>query len=464
MTAVPIRTDDAAKDAATGDFGGIIRHRPAAVVEVTDPDQIPAAVRLAAERGWRIAVQGQRHSTHGQAQAPDGLALSTTGLDHVRVDAGSREVDVGAGTRWDTLTRHTLRHGLIPPVLTDFLGLSVGGTLSMGGIGGSSFRAGSQTDNVNELTVVTGTGQTLACSGEHNRDLFDATRAGLGRFGVIASARLPLVPAPNAIYTCKALYTDISHMIDDQRRLTARNGVGFVQGFAVPNSGPLLRRRFGTETTHRVPSSKAQPWLYQIKIAIPWNDRGSDRAVRDSLDGLAVTPDRWTVETRRTFEFADRMAAEIRVMRGLGLWQAPHPYLSVFLPADRAPHLINTFLGIRTPTEQHHGPITIQVLADRALRTPNLRLPFGEHHVLLSLLPNTHPPTSARTQSLLTGNRLIYDATRRAGGTLYPFGSLPMTDADERRHLGPLLPQHRAAKERYDPYRVFGGPDFGPRR
>ncbi len=42
-----------------------------------------------------------------------------------------------------------------PPVFTDYIELSIGGTLSLGGIGGTSYRYGVQVDNVLSLEVVT---------------------------------------------------------------------------------------------------------------------------------------------------------------------------------------------------------------------------------------------------------------------------------------------------------------------
>ncbi|HZM79424.1 MAG TPA: hypothetical protein VFC19_27150 [Candidatus Limnocylindrales bacterium] len=60
--------EHAAREHATGDFGGITFHRPAAVVNASGVDQVVAAVRLVTERDWKIGVQGQRHSTYGQAQ------------------------------------------------------------------------------------------------------------------------------------------------------------------------------------------------------------------------------------------------------------------------------------------------------------------------------------------------------------------------------------------------------------
>jgi cytokinin dehydrogenase len=93
----------------------------------------------------------------------------------------------------------TLTHGYTPPVLTDYLRLTVGGTLSVGGVSGTSWRYGAQVDNVEELTVVTGAGKTVKCSESENRSLFEAVLAGQGQCGVMVGARLRLVPAPELV-------------------------------------------------------------------------------------------------------------------------------------------------------------------------------------------------------------------------------------------------------------------------
>ena len=120
------------------------------------------------------------------------IDMSTLATVH-EINAGDALVD--AGLRWSDLLRQTLPLRLAPPTLNDYIDLSIGGTLSVGGVGAQSFRRGPQVDNVLELTVVTGRGELVTCSPTQNRQLFDAVRAGLGQFGVIVQARLRLVPA-----------------------------------------------------------------------------------------------------------------------------------------------------------------------------------------------------------------------------------------------------------------------------
>ena len=59
--------------------------------------------------------------------------------------------------------RQTTERRLIPPVLTNNLNVTVGGALSMAGLGVASRRYGTQADNVEELEVVTGKDHRVCC-------------------------------------------------------------------------------------------------------------------------------------------------------------------------------------------------------------------------------------------------------------------------------------------------------------
>ena len=64
--------------------------------------------------------------------------------------------DVGGEQLWIDVLRTTMEYGLAPVSWTDYLYLSVGGTLSNGGISGQSFLHGPQISNVLEMDVITG--------------------------------------------------------------------------------------------------------------------------------------------------------------------------------------------------------------------------------------------------------------------------------------------------------------------
>lgn len=193
----------AAAAAAARDFGGIYELPPAAVVWPSSSEDVESVVRLAA-RSPRLTVapRGNGHSIHGQAMAAGGVVLDmrTSMASLELVPGATPAVRAGAGALWDEVLEWCVsRHGLAPRSWTDYLGLTVGGTLSNGGISGQAFRFGPQTANVIELEVVTGRGDSVVCSETRCPDLFFAVLGGLGQFGVITRATIPLQPAPDMV-------------------------------------------------------------------------------------------------------------------------------------------------------------------------------------------------------------------------------------------------------------------------
>ena len=132
-------------------------------------------VRRANRHGHKVAPQGQRHSVYGRAQTDGGIVIDMSQRRSIH-SVGADRVTVDAGATWRDVLAATLPQRLTPPVLANYLDLSVGGTLVIGGVGDTTTRYGMQSDNVLELEVVTGEGRRVRCSPRRNADLFDAVR------------------------------------------------------------------------------------------------------------------------------------------------------------------------------------------------------------------------------------------------------------------------------------------------
>ena len=106
-----------------------------------------------------VAARGHGHSLQGQAQAHRGVVINMESLLEQEIQVYSGEhpyVDVSGGELWINILHETLRYGLAPKSWTDYLYLTVGGTLSNAGISGQAFKHGPQISNVYQLEVVTG--------------------------------------------------------------------------------------------------------------------------------------------------------------------------------------------------------------------------------------------------------------------------------------------------------------------
>lgn len=66
-------------------------------------------------------------------------------------------VEAMGGELWVDVLKASLEFGMAPRSWTDYLYLTVGGTLSNAGVSGQTFRHGPEVSNVLELQVVTGT-------------------------------------------------------------------------------------------------------------------------------------------------------------------------------------------------------------------------------------------------------------------------------------------------------------------
>lgn len=213
--------DEATRAQAADDYGHIVHRTPWAVLVPGSVHDIVKVVRFAREHHLQVAAGrgiGESHGTQGQAQVEAGIFIDMSALNTIH-ELNATNAWVDAGVRWEQLLTATVPLGKSPPTLTDFIELSIGGTLSVGGIGGQAYRWGLQVDNVLELDVVTGRGELVRCSPSHNRALFDAVRGGLGQFGIIVRARVRLVNVPPQVRTYTAQYNDLATFMRDQRML-----------------------------------------------------------------------------------------------------------------------------------------------------------------------------------------------------------------------------------------------------
>lgn len=428
-----LSTDEASLAAASDDFGHIVHRRPVAVLRPGSVRDVVTMVRFCNEHRLRVAPRGQGHATQGQAQVSGGLVIETAPLTRIGpLGPHSTTVTVGAGIRWSELAKATIAHGLTPPVFTDYLELSVGGTLSVGGIGGQTHRQGAQVDNVTELQVVTGAGEFVRCSRSRRPDLFHAVLAGLGQCAVIVAATVRLVRAPRTVRHYLLPYDDLETFLEDQRTLVRDGRFDYVEGqvSADPQGG------FRVHT------------LEAVAYGPPAGPAPDDAAL---LRGLRHNPSGVQIADLSYYDFLDRLAPSIAALKEAGLWDWAHPWLNLLLPGRSTAALVSRMLDDLTPADLGPGVVLVYPVRRDRLTTPLLRAPDDATPYLFAVLRTTPPDDTATVERLLAANRSAYELAASAGGTQYPVGSIPVTRADWRTHYGPAWPRLARAKRTYDP-------------
>ncbi len=429
-----LRCDDRVLAGAAEDFGRIIHRRPQFVFRPTSAAGIADVMRWAGSRGLKIAARGQGHSTYGHAMADRGVVLDMTAMRTIRQIQSDRIV-VDAEATWRAVLKATLAHGLTPPVLTNYLDLSVGGTLAVGGIGGTTFRHGMQTDNVLELNVVTGDGRELTCSARASADLFDAVRAGLGQCGVITQATLRLMRAPERVRRYHLFYPTLRPLTADQRIALADGRFDTLQGAVLPDG--------------------AGGWRYQLEgVVFHDGDAAPDDAavlagLSDQRGAAVITGSTYREEANAFARFED-------LLRSKDQWFNPHPWLLTFLPGSNAEQVAGEILdGLTNVDVGPFGRITYYPMLTTALHTPLLRLPDESVAFPFNVIRMPASNDPAETGRMVADNRLLYRRIRSAGGVLYPVSAFPMSPDDWREHFGPRWSVLDDAKRRYDPLGIL---------
>ncbi len=180
--------------AGWSNWAGNVTARPSAVSQVSTVDGVRAAVRAAAGRGATVRVAGAGHS-FTPLVATDGLLLRLDGLSGVvSVDRSRGRARVLAGTPLHELSPALQAHGLALPNLGDIDRQTISGAVATG-THGTGTRLRGIADAVRGITLVLADGSLLECSEDHEPEVFQAARVGLGALGVVVELELQCVPA-----------------------------------------------------------------------------------------------------------------------------------------------------------------------------------------------------------------------------------------------------------------------------
>ncbi|KAA8537577.1 hypothetical protein F0562_027185 [Nyssa sinensis] len=381
-----------------------------------------------------------------------------------------RYVDVWGGELWIDVLKSTLDYGLAPKSWTDYLYLSVGGTLSNGGISGQAFNHGPQISNVYELDVVTGKGDLMTCSEEQNSELFHAVLGGLGQFGIITRARIALEPAPQRVRWIRVLYSNFSAFTHDQEHLIslheqpASQKFDYVEGFVIVDEGLINNWRssfFSPRNPVKISSLGADGGvLYCLEITKNYDESTADtidQEVEALLKKLNFIPASVFTTDLPYVDFLDRVHKAELKLRSKGLWDVPHPWLNLFVPkskiADFDEGVFKGILGNKTS-----GPILIYPMnKDKWDERTSVVTPDEDIFYLVALLRSALD-TGDETQSLdyLTNqNRLILKFCDEAGINMKQYLPHYPTQEEWMDHFGDKWSLFYRRKMEFDPRRIL---------
>ncbi|XP_059662045.1 cytokinin dehydrogenase 7 [Cornus florida] len=462
-------------DLAGKDFGGLQTAEALAFIRPAGSDDVARVVRAASQSSnLTVAARGNGHSINGQAMAGGGLVIDMRSMDDnsifqvVRLSDGSTYVDVSGGALWeDVLKRCVSGFGLAPRSWTDYLDLTVGGTLSNAGVSGQAFRYGPQTSNVTELEVVNGKGDTLVCSETQNSELFFGALGGLGQFGIITRARVLLQSAPDMVRWVRVVYAEFNEFARDAEFLVTRpegDSFDYVEGFVFVNSDdpvngwqsvPLASDQV-FDPTH-IPHTSA-PVLYCLEVALHYRHVHNSSAVdMERMLGRLTFLKHLKFEVELSYvEFLLRVKPAEKQARANGIWDAPHPWLNLFVSKR---DIVDFDRTVFKKILKHGvgGPMLVYpLLRDKWDDRTSVVLPEGEIFYIVALLRFSLPfPKGPPVEELVAQNREIIHCCIKNGFNFKLYFPHYNSEEEWKQHFGNQWARFVERKANFDPMAIL---------
>lgn len=462
---------------ASHDFGNMITTEPSGVLHPSSTHDVAKLIKLAYEspHGFAVSARGHGHSINGQAQTGIGVVVQMSGSRGLTprpvVNEELMYVDVWGGELWIDVLNSTLMYGLAPRSWTDYLYLSVGGTLSNAGISGQAFNHGPQISNVHEIDVVTGKGEVVTCSDKQSSELFHAVMGGLGQFGIITRARIALEPSPQRVRWIRVLYSNFSTFTHDQEYLISLHDrpssqkFDYVEGFVIVDEGLINNWRssfFSPSNPIKISSIAAGGnVLYCLEITKNYyhhsDPESIDQEVEALLKKLNYIPSSVFTTDLPYVDFLNRVHKAELKLRSKGLWDVPHPWLNLFVPKSRIDDfdkgVFKGILGNKTS-----GPILIYPMnkfkwdEDTSVVTPNEDV-FYLVALLRSALQNGEEALTL--ERLSDENRQILDFCKEHNIGVKQYLPHYTTQQEWMDHYGEKWPQIYKSKMEFDPRHIL---------
>lgn len=450
-----IALDEETRARYASDFGRIVHRLPGAVARCAGAEEVAEVVQHCREHGISVVARGEGHSQAGQSTTEGGVVIDTTAMRTIHtIDVAGLTATADGGVLWRDLVEQSLAHGLVPPVLTNNLAVTLAGTISIAGVGVTSYRYGTQADNVTELEVVTGTGEIVTCSRAENPDLFDVVRCGLGQFGIITRVTTRLRRCAPQMRMYHLLYDDLGALMDDAAVIMRPDNHARFHGLEARCAPcPIFTKRIGPGMDLGTGRQLYAHWMFPLFLFVEYGDDAPDDAT--VLAGFRHYRHLLTEDLSQA-EYCNRLLPVFELWRRSGYWDMSHPWVEATLPWEAARRLLPMVLENLPPQALGPGgqillwPARADTSAAPLFRYPDSAPDLEPNLMGVGIMPGV--PSALKEQALAQA-ALLHQLTVASGGTRYLSGWVSFDSTQQwQAHFGAdAWRRILEAKAKYDP-------------
>ncbi|WP_419420968.1 FAD-binding protein [Legionella sp. D16C41] len=419
------------------DFGRLITSQAKAVFIPESIESIKEFMAYANENGLPVTIRGNGMSQSGQSLAPsNGVIISTVELNSLHhLQEEFIWVDVNA--TWSSLIATSLKNNKIPYITPYNCNLSVGGVLSVGGIGAASFRYGSVINHVQALEVITADGQLLQV--DASSPLYHACLGGQGQFAIITKACIKLRPCKQNVRTFFLTYLDEKQWLQDLSLL--KQCADYIECFC----SPAVQ---GAKLTEKGRKPFAE-WLYVLHVSLEFDEKAPQ------LHDVCPQISPWKVlhkQDESMESYLHRHDGRFQLMKLTGQWELQHPWYECFIPE----HILFKHLKeLLASLPLHYVPI-LQIVSIKALQPSGFFILPEAEDIFSIMILNPGLP-SALIPSCLEAINDLDELFLPQGGKRYLSGYLgkELTNQYWQKHFGYRYSEWLDRKKQFDPKFLF---------
>ncbi|OAL52755.1 FAD binding domain-containing protein [Pyrenochaeta sp. DS3sAY3a] len=192
--------------------------------------------------------------------------VDVSSLNHVlSINHETKTALVEPNVPMDALVKETIKVGLLPPVVMEFPGITVGGGFVGTAGESSSFKYGFFDRTVLSAKVVLSDGTLVTASQDANRELFEGLRGSFGTLGVLTMVEMQLIPLKQMVEVTYHPTFSFENAMGKLQFQSAREQNDYVDGI-------LFSKGTGVVVTGQLVDKASSPNIPVRRFSKPWNE------------------------------------------------------------------------------------------------------------------------------------------------------------------------------------------------
>ncbi|KAJ4293170.1 hypothetical protein N0V90_008452 [Kalmusia sp. IMI 367209] len=214
-------------------------------------------------RVYHGSTNSTRHANFDRDAVVDVSSLKNV----LSIDRQKKTAIVEPNVPMDALVRETMKVGLLPPVVMEFPGITVGGGFVGTAGESSSFKYGFFDRTVLSAEVVLANGEVVQASETSNQDLFEGLRGSFGTLGVLTLVEMRLIEMKRHVevtyYPTQSIESAMTKLQKETNR--GHSDADYVDGI-------LFSKTSGVVVAGRLTGKTPSPNLPICRFSKPWNE------------------------------------------------------------------------------------------------------------------------------------------------------------------------------------------------